>query len=113
MSETLPAQTDTDSSMTFIAAKPATARHFISHLACALSSASARCGANGWGVITDRFDRRDDLGGVGLVVAPIDREPALREIDPRVDDAGHLVQAILDFSDAAGAVHAFDRQHHV
>src|SRR5262249_56361219 len=39
---------DTESSMTFIAAKPATARHFISRFAWALSSASARFGANGW-----------------------------------------------------------------
>ena len=43
----LPDHTDTDSSMMFIAAKPATARHFISQRACLASSLSARSTSNG------------------------------------------------------------------
>jgi hypothetical protein len=64
-------------------------------------------------LITDRLDRRDDLRRVDLVVAPIDGEPALGEIDPRLDDAGQCVQAVLDFSDAARARNAFDRERHM
>ena len=43
-----PDHTETDSSMMFIAAKPATARHLISQRAWRASSASARSGSNGW-----------------------------------------------------------------
>ena len=42
-----PDHTDTDSSMMFMAAKPATARHFISQRACSASSVSARSASNG------------------------------------------------------------------
>jgi hypothetical protein len=63
-------------------------------------------------VITDGLDRRDDLGRVGLVVPPVDGQPTLGEIEPRVDDARQFVQAVLDFPDAACARHAFDSERH-
>ena len=43
----LPDQTETDSSMTFMAAKPATARQRVSRRAVAASSCSARSGTKG------------------------------------------------------------------
>ena len=55
----------------------------------------------------------DDARRVDLVVAPIDGEPALGEIDPRVDDPRQFVQAVLDLADAAGAGDAFDGQRHM
>ena len=48
MSVTLPDHTDTDSSMMFMAAKPATARQVSSQRASRASSASAWAGSNGW-----------------------------------------------------------------
>ncbi len=48
MSETLPDHTETDSSMMFMAAKPATASALSKLRAVAASSLSARCGSNGW-----------------------------------------------------------------
>ena len=48
MSAAPPDQTDTDSSMMFMPAKPATARHFIKPRAWRASSVSARSGSNGW-----------------------------------------------------------------
>ena len=65
------------------------------------------------GLIADAFDRLDDAGGVDLIVAPIDGEPALGEVDPRVDDARQFGQAVLDLADAAGAADAFDGKRHV
>ena len=113
MSETLPAQTETDSSITFIAAKPATARHFSSHLACGALVGFGALRRERVGVIADVLDGGDDPRGVDLVVAPVDGEPALGEIEPRVDDAGQPGQPTLDLADAAGAGDAFDRERHV
>src|SRR5437879_1957799 len=48
MSLTFPDHTDTDRSMMFMAANPATARHIISVRAWIASSVSARCASNGW-----------------------------------------------------------------
>ena len=51
----LPDQTDTESSMMFIAAKPATARHLVSQLAWRASSVSARSGCERMRAIADIF----------------------------------------------------------
>ena len=112
MSETLPDQTETDSSMTFIAAKPATARHLISHRACAprrFRRAPARTDAR----VADPLHGLDHRRRVELVFAPIDGETPRCEIQPGIDDAGKLLQPALDLADAAGAADAFHRQRHM
>ena len=48
MSEALPAHTDTDKSITFIAAKPATARQRSRNFACSASRDSASASSKGW-----------------------------------------------------------------
>ena len=114
MSVTLPDQTETDSSMMFIAAKPATARHL--HQPARLARL---VGLGALGLERMRRDsrcaraRRSPRPASSSLVAPVDREPAVGEVEPRVDDAGQLLQAVLDLADAAGAADALDREVHV
>ena len=113
MSETLPAHTETDSSITFIAAKPATARHFSSHLGLRALVGVDALGREGMRVIANALDRFDDACRVDLIVAPIDGKAALGEVEPRIDDPGQFGQPALDLADAAGASDAFNRQRHM
>ena len=113
MSETLPAQIETDSNMTFIAAKPATARHLSSQLGLRAVVGFDAFGRERMGVIADRFDRLDDPRGVDLVVAPIDGEPALGEVEPGIDHARQFGQAAFDLADAPGAGDAVHRKRHM
>ena len=99
--------------MTFIAAKPATARHLSSHLACAAVVGFDAFGRERMGVIADRFDRLDDPRRVDLVVAPIDGQPALGEVEPSVDHARQFGQAAFDLADTSGAGDAVDGKRHM
>ena len=65
------------------------------------------------GAIADLLQRRDHLVGADLVLAPVDREPPVGEIEPRLDDAGKLLQAAFDLADAGRAADAFDREVHM
>ena len=50
------------------------------------------------------------VAGRKLVLAPVDREPPVGEIEPRFDDARKPLQAAFDLADAAGAADALDRK---
>ena len=65
------------------------------------------------GVITDPLERTDDLARFERALSPVDRKPAVGEVETGIADAGNLTQPVLDLADAAGAVHAFDDKVHV
>ena len=75
---------------------------------CALVGFGA-LGRERMGAIADAFERLDDAGGVDLVVAPVNGEAPLGEVEPCIDHARKLAQSILDLADAAGAADALDR----
>ena len=50
--------------------------------------------------------------GIELAVAPLDRDPAVGEVDPRAHDVGHRGEAVLDRAHAAAAMDALDRELH-
>ena len=52
----------------------------------------------------------DTLERLDRAVAPVDPDPAEREVHPRVGDAGNRLEALLDARDAAGTVDAVDRE---
>ena len=60
--------------------------------------------------VADVRERADHLAGLELIVAPVDREAPVGEIQPRIDDAGNLLEAAFDLADAAGAADALDRK---
>ena len=109
----LPDHTDTDSSMMFIAAKPATARHLRQPARVARFLGLGAFRLERMRAIADVLQRRDHVAGRELVLAPVDREPPVGEVEPRVDDAGQLLQAAFDLADAGRAVDALDREVHV
>ena len=65
------------------------------------------------GAIADVFQGRDHVAGGELVLAPVDRQPPVGEIEPRIDDAGDLLQPAFDLADAGRAADALDREVHV
>ena len=67
-------------------------------------------GLEGVGAIADVFQRRDQRAGRKLVLAPVDREAPVGEIQSRFDDTRNLLQASFDLSNAAGTADAFDRK---
>ena len=105
-----PDHTDTDSSMMFIAAKPATARHLISQRSVARLVGFGALGLERMSAVADVFQRRDQRAGRKLVLAPVDREAPVGEIQSRFDDTRNLLQAAFDLSNAAGAADALDRK---
>ncbi len=60
----------------------------------------------GMGAVTDPIEHADDVAGLERTLLPADGEPAVREVEARIDDAGHLQQTVLDLADATRAVHA-------
>ena len=65
------------------------------------------------GAIADSLQRLDDARSIDLIVAPIDGEPPLGKVQPRVDHAWEFGKAGLDLADAAGAGDALDRECHM
>ncbi len=108
MSETLPAQTEIASSITFIEAKPA-ARARISRSLSAASASAGRRGSKGMGGVAEggepQPDRLDIRRGVRC---PLHREAPLGEVEPRQRHARHFRQAALVGRQAGGAAHALD-----
>ena len=51
--------------------------------------------------IADVSSAVDDVARLERLLAPVDRQPAVGEVEPRLDDAGKLLQPALDLADAA------------
>ena len=111
MSVTLPDQTETDSSMMFIAAKPATARQRSRNFDCCRLAVFARLHLERIGAIAHLFQRADGFARIEAGSVPGQRQPLVGEIQARVADAVERFQRFLDLADAAAAMDAVD--HHV
>ena len=94
----------------FIAAKPATARHLISQRGVARLVGLGALGLKGMSAVSDVFQRRDQRAGRKLVLAPVDRQAPVGEIQSRFDDTRNLLQAPFDLSNAAGTADPLDRK---
>ena len=64
------------------------------------------------GAVAERGEAVDEARRIELAVAPLDRDPAVGQIDPRPHDVRHRGEAVLDRAHAAAAMDALDRELH-
>ena len=54
-------------------------------------------------VVADALQRIDHRAGIDLARSPLHRQPAVGEIEARIDDPRALLEPVLDLADAGGA----------
>ncbi len=106
----LPDQTDTDSSMMFIAAKPATERatHQPARLRC-LVRFGGLCPER-MTAIPQSIEEREDVPEPWGGAIPNDRQAAVGEVEPRSRDARQFLKGGFNARNARAARHAIDRK---
>ena len=107
-----PAQSETDSSITFIAPKAATPRQRSSRFSACDLDAVDGLGGERIGRIAERLEPLEDDRRIERALVPLDGHALAREIDARAADARLSAQALLDRDDAGAAIDAVDDEIH-